>query len=358
MDYQSSLGKINSSNKLIANTNFVVPIIENNDNTLHIDHMKKIMEYKYVMQIERPEYSRLAIKNHLIFEGLLNGAYSYYIVTKSDAGYSGYVLSSHGPSSFLIINQHNSELLESESKTFSEIKMIKKKLEGKYPDVKFKFIMDNIIRKLIDFELNFICNIKKITIGITYFDGNNDTPMKMLESPNRITGQILGTANYCQFLKFLGVEYIDDQDNIFDIYRGIKIVWHDALRMDNQDIRKYIGNVNFLIVYNGSSIPITTKSLGIFGKMVQYFLVVSKVYEGMYRIEFAGKIPQFPPIVPPNVIFDESNLRDFVITKAYNGAVQSKYNPLSPVSKLHTVPAQMRLNEISLSIEKNMKKTQ
>ena len=159
------------------------------------------------------------------------------------------------------------------------------------------------------------------------------------------------------FLKILGVDPNNDPDDTFDIYRGIKITWLDALKMEDQAIRQYIGNVNFLIIYNGSTTSITTKSLGVFGKMVQHFLVVSKVHEELFRISFAGKIPQFPPIVPPNVIFDESNLRDFVITKAYNAAVQSKYNPSSPVSKLHTIPAQKRLNEISLGLGKDMKKT-
>lgn len=366
IDHESSLGKINSSNKLVANTNYIKAIIENDDDSLHIDHMEKIIEYKYGMQIERPEYARLATRNHLIFEGSFNGACSYFIVTKSDAGYSGYVLSSHGPSSFLIVSQYDPELeqrctqslISPKNGALSEIKMIEKKLEGKYAGYKFRLITDNIIKKLIDFESNFICTIKKIIIGITYFDGNNETPMKMLESPSRITGQIFGFISYYKFLKILGIDPSNDPNDTFDIYRGIKIIWLDALKMEDQYIRQHIGNVNFLIIYNGSTGSITTKSLGVFGKMVHHFLVVSKVYEELFHISFAGKIPQFPPIVPPNVIFNESNLRDFIIIKAYNAAVQSKYNPSSPVSKLHTIPAQEKLNEISLDSKKDIKKTQ
>jgi len=345
MDHISSLRKINSSHKLFANSGgFENPIIEKNSDPFFIDAMENIIEYKYAMQIEKAEYENSHTGDHLIFSGNENGVFSFFIITAFESGYNGYKMGANGPSHFLIIMSPSSKTVTRRS-LITNHKKIKANMKKKYPKVKFNLITNTqIINPLLQFEKEFICDIKTLQIGITYFDGDNNEAMKMVESPRKITGSILSNFYYNQFLDALGVIHSEDK-TIHDIYRGVKICWYDALKMNEETIRQYIGNINFMIIYNGSNTPITTKSLTIFGKVVQFFLIIKRVAEKKYRLSFAGKVPQFPPITPDNVIFDENNLRDFVIPKAHNSMIQVKYN--SEIKSLHTIPAQTRLNEIA-----------
>jgi len=189
-----------------------------------------------------------------------------------------------------------------------------------------------------------------MNLAITYYKDHLDDPMKMLQS---VSGKL--DTNYTNFLDIMSISYPNNIDNIFDDYYGqAQIKWFNAAEMDDDSIRQHIGNVNFVIIYDNGKGPLEIEKLTVFGKMVQFFLIVKKAKESQisvnhgpkYRLGFVRKtLNPVSPMIPVNHLFDEHTLRDFILTKAYNCYVQMKYD--SELSVFHSRPATVELNTIA-----------
>ena len=254
----------------------------------------------------------------------------------------------------------------------------------KYVDVQFTHINNlELMYDLINFEQKFLSPIKKINIGITYFDDNMMNTMQMLQ---KSCGKFHN--DYMQFLNVMNIPFPNDIDNVYDdVYNDVEIKWFNAMEMEDDSIRQYIGNLQFLIIYDNGRNPMEIEKLTIFGKMVQFFIIVKKVGETDYgaprdsshwtqthhcqsnhsnqegdmgeippRLEscvppkyslgFVRKTLQpICPMIPFNHLFDQSTLRDFILTKAYNSLISLKYD--SNLSIYHSYPATIELKRIA-----------
>ena len=228
------------------------------------------------------------------------------------------------------------------------VEKIRGMLGMKYVDVQFTHINNlKLMYDLINFEQKFLSPIKRMHIGVTYFDDNMMDPMEMLQKSR---GKF--DNNYIEFLNMMQIPFPNDIDNLYDdVYNDVEIKWFNAMEMEDELIRQHIGNLQFVIIYDNGKNPIEIDQLTIFGKMVQLVIIVKKVggtnLRPKYSLASVRKTSEpISPMIPLNHLFEQSTLRDFLLTKAYNSLISLKYD--SNLSIFHSHPAAMELKTIAL----------
>ena len=164
-----------------------------------------------------------------------------------------------------------------------------------------------------------------------------------------------------EFLKNIGfdipVEYIYEDTKYDDFFNGVKIKYYVGTYMDEESIRQHIGNLQCIIIFYDDTETFDVNSFLEFGQMNQIFILVQAYLGSKYRIRiFHKKMDHFKPFVPKDYLFSNENIRDFILTKLYNGLVQLRINSL--ISYQFTAPRESALEDIIRNSIKNKKSKQ
>jgi len=248
----------------------------------------------------------------------------------------------------IIENTNTYEFVIEYDKKISDIKIIKK-LMKKYMNLdKLKYIKDNSELKieLTQFCKKYSFNTDTLYISTIYIKQNQidiDTIFN-----NKYEN---ASDNYKDFLKNLNIADRFDEDNMYDdIYNdSIKIRWYPSTHLNLEQIRKYIGNTQCVIIYYDNECLSKEIMCEIFGKVNQIFICVSHdLFNNNYKINIIHKnnvnvvsLSNFEYICGHNDIYN-------VILKLANDALINlkKY---SDISEMYTYPRKVALEKIKLN---------
>ena len=248
----------------------------------------------------------------------------------------------------IIENTNTYEFVIEYDKKINDIKIIKKLIK-KYMNLdKLKYVKDNSELKieLIQFCKNYSFSNNKLYISTIYIKQNQidiDTIFN-----NKYEN---ASDNYKDFLKNLNIADRFDEDNIYDDIHNdsIKIRWYPSTHLNLEQIRKYIGNTQCVIIYYDNECLSKEIMCEIFGKVNQIFICVSHdLFNNNYKINIIHKnnvnvvsLSNFEYICGHNDIYN-------VILKLANDALINlkKY---SDISEMYTYPRKVALEKIKLN---------
>jgi len=115
--------------------------------------------------------------------------------------------------------------------------------------------------------------------------------------------------------------------------------------MNAEQHRRLLGNDVLFIIFHDHPDPFKPAPLDALGTVPQIFIVVQK-YQDQYRMMCFSRpnIKPYEPVIPENFLFGEHNLKDFLLTKAYNGYCQALSCP--PMNRLFEVPRAATISEL------------
>ena len=123
--------------------------------------------------------------------------------------------------------------------------------------------------------------------------------------------------------------------------------------MDQNQIRQYIGNTNYVIIFTDNNIDISIELLSSFGKVNQIFIIVLSIND-LYYIKIIHKeMETYPPYVPYNYLFAKKDIYDYILSKIYNGSIILKTK--SAISNMFLSPRQTALDQINKNIYETSK---
>lgn len=269
----------------------------------------------------------------------------------------GYIISKHPTIDFYI-----SQTCDDKSS-----KAIQNILEKSFPEYKnFVYIprkTESFCKNLMKFTNNprLAFSVGKIEIGLLYANHAQKSGEDMLK--NRSSDV---SVNYKHFLDKMNIFDFDEYILFDDLFHDIQYKWYPAVTMSKEKIRQHVGNVLCIVVFRElpnketKYIALDTDFIKSLGKVNRIFIVIEKVDDLMvndlfgvlqqkknkYRVGvFYKDVNIFEPLVPNNHLFNENELREFILTKTYNGIMAIKSD--SDISeKMHKFARGVELNSI------------
>jgi len=171
--------------------------------------------------------------------------------------------------------------------------------------------------------------VKSMQIAISCANKGQTNPLDIFNNKEL-------SNNYKRFLHIMGIN--DDMPTINNEWRGHSLIWHMAHNMDEEQVRRCIGNTQCVIIFNDTEmIEFDPKDINEAGNVVQFFVVIQP-WEEYYRVGIIQRITlkPFGPPLPYNYLFREINIRDFILTKIHNGYMMSRTCP--PFAKMYEYP--------------------
>jgi len=155
------------------------------------------------------------------------------------------------------------------------------------------------------------------------------------------------SENFDKFLKIMEVPTEDVSCLTETIsWKDKKVGYLLATKLNPEQHRRLIGNTQAVIFFKEDAGPFNPEGVDSMGIVPQFYSVVQP-HEGQYRIGFFNRINMkiIEPRVPSNAIFDELNLKDFLLTKIHNGYMIAKQVP--PINRLFEMPRQNAINNVA-----------
>jgi hypothetical protein len=312
--------------------------------------------YSYTLYLIENEYNNYFSKvDHLIFisQYKLNSN-AVFVITKTDFMIRGYMMNK-----FIFVN------FEIERDEHISIKkQLKRFFSINYTKFKQISVNDKIINDLKHLEKTRTCMIDKISIGVIYAKNAELYPetIGLIHKTNK-----KNSSKFNDFMKHMNIPtlYNPDIKQFDDLYHGIQIKYYNSVMMDQQSIRQYIGNCTCMIIFKEYNEVLQIETLETFGKVNQFFLIVEGILhefpigpvresirgnkDVFYRISFVRRtLNSFEPFIPSSCVIDKLSIRDFILTKFYNGILELRLN--SQMSHLFTTPRNVALIEFANSV--------
>ncbi len=385
--HKSSLTKKKSSKYSKTNSN---PIIIKKKNNYFGDQNQKIIKYTHI-RLNSSFLIKKETDSHLILEPnvkCISDEYSYsmcdlidcshfkphfifvaysktnpdfnsdmniiiLLITVINNEYHGYIISQNPTVKFTISD------CETCINANSLMKLLHSKFDS-YTNFESVPISDTLINELISFDKNKTYKFEPdiMHIGIIYAKSTQTDALKMLHNRHKDVN-----TECREFLKLMAVPEEYDPNNLYDdhFYVSTKIKWYLSTQMNEEDIRCHIGNVNCIIIFHEGTGAFDIGTVSEFGKLSQIFIFVQyhkpdqTIFpENRYRIGVVHKkMKYFKPLVPGNYLFETKDVRDFILTKIYNGMINIKTN--SHISHYYLYPREKELQNI-ISVHKDRNK--
>jgi len=125
------------------------------------------------------------------------------------------------------------------------------------------------------------------------------------------------------FLKAMGITLPLNEKNSYD-WRGKSVRWHLATTLNQEQIRRLIGNNKTVVFFNDSDQPFDTRGVQEMGVVPQIFIVVQpRVFS--FRIGcFSTLSKSFEPVAPSHYLFQGEEVKEFILTKLHNGLMTAR----------------------------------
>jgi len=170
-------------------------------------------------------------------------------------------------------------------------------------------------------------------------------------NPLEIWNNKEGSHRYRRFIKDMG---ITKESSIVKMdWSKRTIVYFLAHVMDEEEVRREIGNSTAIIIFHDEMDEFDPKDLQLAGKPTQFVIIVQPTHQEYYRLGLVYKdtLKPFEPKLPSNYRFDGPQLKEFILHKVHNGYVMTHYCP--PLSKMFEQPRLATIQSLVEKWEKN-----
>jgi len=200
--------------------------------------------------------------------------------------------------------------------------------------------------EILDIEYRNSPNPQKLNISLIYCAQGQVNPLQMLE--NRYSSEA-----FKGFLRRMGVPVksyklmVNHQSS----WRGLKVSWYLATHLNDQEQRQFIGNSMVAIYFTDAGNQFEPSQIQLMGSIGVIHLVVSpdnnEDTETTYRVGAIYKetLGVIEPVLPHTISLDGISLRDFLLTKAFNGCVAAMSHP--PLDRMFQFPRGEAINAIA-----------
>jgi len=151
-----------------------------------------------------------------------------------------------------------------------------------------------------------------------------------------------------RFNKFLQIMKVNDEEHTYNSeWRGHALIWHLSHCMDEEQVRRYIANTQCIIIFHDvQHQEFDPKDINNAGAIAQFFVIVQPLEE-CYRIGVIHRetLKTFGPKLPYKYLFQEINLRDYILNKVHNGYIMSRSCP--PFNKMYEYPRGEAIKEFA-----------
>jgi len=155
-----------------------------------------------------------------------------------------------------------------------------------------------------------------------------------------------------KFLSLMGIDVEKlnkknpEDHSVYSQWKLIKVQWHIASYQTSEQHRRFIGNDLSVIVFVDEDIK--QLDISMFDKLgiISQNFVAVQPYDSKYKLGFFHKkeIQLYDPPIPTNYLFEECDIRDFILVKVYNGLMMTFYSP--PMSRLFIEPRKAAIQEL------------
>jgi len=153
-------------------------------------------------------------------------------------------------------------------------------------------------------------------------------------------------------------------------WRGLQVTWYLATLLSNEEQRQYIGNTMAAIYFKeDDDEPFEPSQIQNMGSLGVIHIVVTPVVQisensenaksVKYRVGFLYRdtLGEFGPCLPKDFLFDGISIRDFILTKVYNGYVAAMTHP--PLDRMFQKPRATTIKQTAKNfLPKNWPKSQ
>eukprot|EP01127_Copromyxa_protea_P012332 TRINITY_DN3200_c0_g1_i1.p1 TRINITY_DN3200_c0_g1~~TRINITY_DN3200_c0_g1_i1.p1 ORF type:complete len:208 (-),score=14.68 TRINITY_DN3200_c0_g1_i1:290-913(-) len=205
-------------------------------------------------------------------------------------------------------------------------------------------------------------------IGVTYTNtcGLGEKKLHKLDKPTKDSQfwDLLDTLGHRikikGWTKFTGDMLPEGVDTLKDTYytnwNDVEVLYHIAPWFNDEQHRRLLGNDIIHIIYFDDSVEkFDPQFLTNFSNLAQIFSVVQPI-GNRFSVSFytRGNIPSFEPFTPPtNCILSLEEVRDFVLTRSYNGSHMVFTVP--PMNLLHSRPRERTIASLAAKFPKQKK---
>eukprot|EP01127_Copromyxa_protea_P024385 TRINITY_DN9571_c0_g1_i3.p1 TRINITY_DN9571_c0_g1~~TRINITY_DN9571_c0_g1_i3.p1 ORF type:complete len:1157 (+),score=190.07 TRINITY_DN9571_c0_g1_i3:103-3471(+) len=155
---------------------------------------------------------------------------------------------------------------------------IKRHLEAKYGTGNIISVKnpETVIDDIVSLDNEFSLKVKRLSIGVICWSAGQTSPLHMVQDPSLSKS----SESYKEFWKAIGVPEMFDEDNVFnDVFNGTEIKWYLSDHLSGEEKRKFIGNVNCVIIFKECEEPINPAILTELGKVNQFYIIVERAHD-------------------------------------------------------------------------------
>ncbi len=245
----------------------------------------------------------------------------------------------------VIENTNTYEFVIEYEKKINDIKTIKKIIKKNINVNNLKYVKDSFIlqKELTCFCENYSFSNNKLYISIIYIKDNQIGIDTIFNNDYKSSSN-----NYKAFLKKLNISDSFDEDNVYDdIYNDcVRVRWYPSTHMDLEEIRKYVGNTQCVIIYYDDVCLSKDIICKIFGKVNQIFICVSQnLFIESYKINVIHKNNvRTIPLSNFEYVYGYDNIYNIILKLANELIINHK--KYSDISEMFTYPRKIALEKI------------
>jgi len=159
------------------------------------------------------------------------------------------------------------------------------------------------------------------------------------------------SLRFKRFLKGLGIN--EEIPCVKTEWSNRGLVYYLAHVMDEDEVRREIGNTTAVIIFHDVGAKFDPKDLKLAGKLTQFVIIVQPVEPDNYRLGLVYKdtLRPFEPKLPSNYVFDAHQLKEFILHKVHNGYMMTQYCP--PLNRMFEQPRQATIHGLAEKWEKS-----
>lgn len=194
---------------------------------------------------------------------------------------------------------------------------LEKALSTKDPKLRFVRIRDpDAIEEIKKIEKNHRQEVTLIASSLVYCKAGQVSPHEMFQNREH-------SPAFDSFLKIIGITLPLNEKNSSD-WRGKHVRWHLSTTLNQEQIRRLIGNNKTVVFFFDSDQPFDTKGIQEMGAVPQIFIVVQP--KGLaFRIAcFSTLSKPFEPFAPSQYLFQGEEVKEFILTKLHNGLMAAR----------------------------------
>eukprot|EP01125_Pyxidicula_operculata_P014136 TRINITY_DN4696_c0_g1_i3.p1 TRINITY_DN4696_c0_g1~~TRINITY_DN4696_c0_g1_i3.p1 ORF type:complete len:1061 (+),score=242.47 TRINITY_DN4696_c0_g1_i3:66-3248(+) len=223
-----------------------------------------------------------------------------------------------------------------------------KYLDEKNKSYTFHHVHDQqIANDILKMERKHPQKQKAFKVGLLYSKGGEQTLKDIFNSGEPsdhynkfldLIGRRISLKNWKRYRGDLGTGADSEEDSYYTDWRGIEVMYHICLWMNAEQHRRLIGNDIVFIIFHEEGTPFDPTPIDAIGTVPQVFCVVQPHNDASYRLALFTRpnIKAYEPLIPQNYLISKSDVKDFLLTKLYNGYCQAVACP--PMNRLFEVP--------------------